>query len=100
MNRPEKEKRPLGSKAPDSAESQKESQSRPGLSSSIVEELRELLGNDVVLLPIKRGDKGPSGKHMEGWQTFTSERMQDPRYLALESRRKYRRFARQWASDD
>lgn len=35
------------------------------LSRAIVTELRSLLGDDVVLLPIKRGDKGPSGKEME-----------------------------------
>ena len=50
--------------------------------SSIVEELRGLLGNDVVLLPIKRGDKGPSGKKMAGWQTFTPAKMREPEYLA------------------
>src|SRR5262245_39356113 len=49
---------------------------------SIVEKLRDLLGRDVVLLPIKRGNKGPSGKEMEGWQTFTVTQMQDPEYLA------------------
>ena len=45
-------------------------------------ELINLLGDDVVLLPIKRGDKGPSGKGMKGWQQFTLERMKDPQYLA------------------
>ena len=56
--------------------------SAPSWTSSIVGELRHLLGNDVVLLPIKRGDKGPSGKEMQGWQTFTVARMQEPEYLA------------------
>ena len=78
---PEKEKRPLGSKAPDSAESTEASRRCRDTSSSIVEDLRELLGNNVVLLPIKRGDKGPSGKDMEGWQTFTVARMHNPEYL-------------------
>jgi Family of unknown function (DUF5906) len=41
-----------------------------------------LLGNDVVLLPIKRGHKGPSGKEMAGWHTFTPAKMQEPEYLA------------------
>jgi Family of unknown function (DUF5906) len=40
------------------------------------------LGNDVVLLPIKRGHKGPSGKEMAGWHTFTPAKMQEPEYLA------------------
>lgn len=40
------------------------------------------MGNDVVLFPIKRGNKGPSGKEMEGWQAFTAERMQNSEYLA------------------
>jgi bifunctional DNA primase/polymerase-like protein len=35
-----------------------------------------------ILLPINRGDKRPSGKQMEGWQTFTIERMNQPEYLA------------------
>ena len=48
----------------------------------IVEELRELLGPDVVLLPIKRGNKGPSGKEMYGWENFTAAKMQEPEYLA------------------
>jgi putative DNA primase/helicase len=50
--------------------------------SSIVEELLNLLGNDVVLLPIKRGNKGPSGKDMHGWENFTAARMQEPGFLA------------------
>jgi len=79
---PEKEKRPLGSRAPDSAESPNVSQSRPSPSTSIVEELRHLLGNDVVLLPIKRGNKGPSGKDMYGWENFITAKMQEPEYLA------------------
>src|SRR5580704_17034731 len=79
MGRSVKEKRPLGSKALDSAESGKASQTGHATSSSIVEELRLLLGNDVVLLPIPRGSKKPS---RTGWQTTTLSRMQDPEYLA------------------
>jgi hypothetical protein len=82
MNGPPKEKRPLASKALDSAESGEASPRSHGRSNSIVEQLRDLLGGDVVLLPIKRGHKGPSGKEMEGWQTFTPARMQEPEYLA------------------
>ena len=84
MNRaaPPKEKRPLASKALDSVESTKASQTGRDTSSSIVEQLRNLLGNDVVLLPIKRGHKGPSGKEMAGWHTFTPAKMQEPEYLA------------------
>ena len=82
MKSPPKEKRPLASKALDSVESPEASQTGRNTSSSIVEELRNLLGNDVVLLPIKRGNKGPSGKGMYGWQTFTAAKMQEPEYLA------------------
>ena len=79
---PKKEKRPLASKALDSGESAEASQSRPTTSSSIVENLRNLFGNDVVLLPIKRGNKGPSGKEMYGWENFTAAMMHRPDYLA------------------
>jgi phage/plasmid-associated DNA primase len=81
MNAPKKEKRPLASKAL-SNELAEASQSDGSQSRAIVEELRHLLGDDVILLPIKRGDKGPSGKQMEGWQNFTVGRMQSPEYLA------------------
>jgi putative DNA primase/helicase len=57
-------------------------QTGAGLSNKLVVELRDLLGDDVVLLPIKRGNKGPSGKEMEGWQNFALARMQEPEYLA------------------
>ena len=50
-------------------------------SGSIVTELRSLLGDDVVLLPIKWGHKRPSGKEMQGWQNFTTARMHDSEYL-------------------
>lgn len=81
MSPPTKEKRPLASKALDSAESTQTSSRTHGKSSSIVERLRDLLGTDVVLLVIRRGDKWPSGKEMKGWQTFTSAKMQEPEYL-------------------
>jgi hypothetical protein len=55
---PPKKKRPLASKALDSAESGAASPRSDGRSNSIVEQLRDLLGSDVVLLPIKRGHKG------------------------------------------
>src|SRR5260370_11350056 len=45
----------------------------------LVSELRELIGSEVVLLPIPRGRKGPI---IEGWQHFTSEKMKEPEYLA------------------
>jgi phage/plasmid-associated DNA primase len=82
MNAPPKEKRPLASKALDSVESAEASQTGRDTSSSIVDELCNLLGSDVVLLPIKRGDKGPSGKDMYGWDNFTTAKMQEPDYLA------------------
>ena len=74
----EKEKRPLASRAL-STELAKESQNAGSQSSSIVEELRSLLGDDVVLVPIPRGSKKPIRK---GWQTVTLREMQDPEYLA------------------
>ena len=81
MNAP-KEKPPRGGKGLNSTESAEASPSGGGTSSSIVDQLCNLLGNDVVLLPIKRGDKGPSGKEMQEWQTFTHARMEDPKYVA------------------
>ena len=99
LRAPPEKKRPLASKALNSAESGEASPRTPGGSSSVVEELRDLLGNDVVLLPIKRGNKGPSGKAMYGWETFTAAKMQEPEYLAkLQSRREYRRYAGRWTS--
>ena len=75
---PEKEKRPLASRAL-STELAKESQNAGSQSSSIVEELRSLLGDDVVLLPIPRGSKKPV---IKGWQSTTLGQMQQPEYLA------------------
>lgn len=46
---------------------------------NIVDRLRNLLGRDVVLLPIPGGEKGPRFK---GWQDTTLEQMNDPEYLA------------------
>lgn len=43
-----------------------------------VEDLRELLGHDVVLLPIRRGEKVPVAKC---WQKLTVADMEDPEYL-------------------
>jgi hypothetical protein len=77
-----KEKRPLASKALDSVESTKASPSGRDTSSSIVEELRDLLGNDVVLLPINAGTRGRPEKTCTGWENFTAAKMQEPEYLA------------------
>lgn len=46
---------------------------------SIVDDLRQLLGSDVVLLPIPPEQKGPT---LKGWQNITIEKMSDPQYLA------------------
>ena len=51
-------------------------------SNGLISDLRKLLGDDAVLLPIPHGRKGPTGKKMEGWQHFTPERMAEPEYLA------------------
>ena len=59
-----KKKRPLASKAL-SIELAKELQNAGSQSSSIVEELQGLLGNDIILLPIRRGSKKPIPKD---WQ--------------------------------
>jgi phage/plasmid-associated DNA primase len=75
---PEKEKRPLASKAP-SSELAKESQNAKSQSSSVVEDLRRLVGNDVVLLSIPCGSKKPI---LKGWQSTKLSRMEDPEYLA------------------
>jgi putative DNA primase/helicase len=50
----------------------------PEVSGDIVSYLRALLGNDVVLLPIPSGRKGPVE---EGWQATTIARMSDQNYL-------------------
>jgi P4 family phage/plasmid primase-like protien len=44
-----------------------------------VDELRGLLGHDVVLLPIAAGEKAP---RFAGWNETTIERMEDPEYRA------------------
>ena len=49
------------------------------MTDTIVESLRALLGQDVVLLPIPAGEKGPRFK---GWQDTTTAAMSDPDYLA------------------
>jgi phage/plasmid-associated DNA primase len=49
------------------------------MSDNLISSLRKLLGNDVVLLPIPRGCKGPK---ITGWQHFTVEQMKQPEYLA------------------
>jgi P4 family phage/plasmid primase-like protien len=41
--------------------------------------VKELLGNDVVLLPIPSGQKRPT---ISSWPSITIERMSDPAYLA------------------
>ncbi len=46
---------------------------------SPLQAVRELLGLDVVLLPIPSKQKAPVSK---GWNSFTIERMSDPAYLA------------------
>jgi hypothetical protein len=78
MKSPPKEKPLLGGEGL-STQLAKASQTGGCGSSSRVDELRNLLGNDRVLLPIKRGYKKPFERD---WQTFTPARMQDPKYLA------------------
>jgi phage/plasmid-associated DNA primase len=46
---------------------------------NLISDLRKLLGNAAVLLPIPRGCKGPK---IKGWQHFTSEQMKQREYLA------------------
>ncbi|MGH8094041.1 MAG: bifunctional DNA primase/polymerase, partial [Chthoniobacterales bacterium] len=78
---PEKGKRRLVGTALDSTDSPGTSQSGAGASTA-VDDLRSLLGQNVVLLSIPRGQKGPSGKKMKDWHRFTPDRMRDPEYLA------------------
>src|SRR5262249_43112593 len=73
-----KEKRPLASKALSNKPTEA-SQDETSKSTSIVDDLRGLLGDDVILLPIPRGSKKPIRK---GWQNTTLSRMEDPEYLA------------------
>lgn len=81
MTSPPKEKRGLGT-ALEPAELTQRSQSRHATSTSVVGEIRNLFGNDVVLLPIKCGTKKPSGKELRGWQKFTPAQMRNPEYVA------------------
>ncbi|MFL6519181.1 MAG: bifunctional DNA primase/polymerase [Chthoniobacterales bacterium] len=52
-----------------------ESQTHPP---RVSDEIRDLLGHDVVLLPIPKGEKGP---RVKGWQKTTIERMSDASYI-------------------
>jgi P4 family phage/plasmid primase-like protien len=45
---------------------------------AISSEIRDLLGHDVVLLPIPKGEKGP---RIKGWHKTTIERMSDASYI-------------------
>ena len=56
-----------------------ENQAKQFGSRDLISELRELLGSDVVLIPIPRGRKGPT---IKDWQKFTPEQMQQPEYRA------------------
>jgi hypothetical protein len=49
------------------------------MTDGLIFSLRKLLGEDVVLLPIPPGCKGPK---IKGWQHFTLEQMKQPEYLA------------------
>lgn len=42
--------------------------------------LQKLLGEDIVFLPIPKGEKGP---RLKKWTEFTIDHMANPRYLAL-----------------
>ena len=77
-SRRKKEKRPLASEALSNSTNEA-SQHEASKSSSIVDELRGLLGDDVVLLPIPRGNKKPV---IKGWQSTKLSQMKDPEYLA------------------
>lgn len=45
---------------------------------ALVERIQRVLGEEVVLLPVPKGEKGPKTKD---WQETTLERMSDPAYL-------------------
>jgi Bifunctional DNA primase/polymerase, N-terminal len=45
----------------------------------LISELRELLGPDVILIPVPHGRKGPT---LKGWQKLTTEQTQRSEYLA------------------
>ena len=51
----------------------------PAINPDIVVHLRTLLGNDVVLLPVTRGQKAPC---LSNWQHTTVDDMTRPEYLA------------------
>lgn len=52
--------------------------SGPGPGQSITKHLASLLGDDVILLWVTKGEKGPRWK---GWQNTGIEMMSHPRYL-------------------
>ena len=92
-----KKKRPLASKAL-SIELAKELQNAGSQSSSIVEELQGLLGNDIILLPIRRGSKKPIPKD---WQNTTLTRDAGPGIFSpAQSRWKSWGPFRRWTRDD
>jgi putative DNA primase/helicase len=43
--------------------------------------LQKLLGEDVVFLPIPKGEKGPKGLLMKNWPDFNIGHMSNPKYL-------------------
>jgi hypothetical protein len=55
------------------------SQVQNAVISPVVHATREMLGIDVVLLPVPRREKGPTFK---GWNATTIDRMDDSEYLA------------------
>ena len=76
---PLKENPLRGGKGLNSTQPREASQSRGDPSSSLVDELLDLLGTDAVLLPIPRGKKKPVIKR---WQFTGADQMRDREYLA------------------
>ena len=54
-------------------------QEQTGPPTDIVTDLRDLLDQDAVMVPIARGEKGP---RMKGWQDLTTAAMSNPLHLA------------------
>ena len=71
-----------GSAAPDTMVRRVTAPAQAGVqpdTNTTVDQIRRVLGPDVVLLPIPRGQKSP---RVKGWQTTTLQAMSDPEYVA------------------
>ena len=72
----------IGSAAPDTLVRRVTAPAQAGVqpdTNTPVDQIHRVLGPDVVMLPIPRGQKSP---RVKGWQTTTLQAMSDPEYVA------------------